>query len=195
MSPAPACGQRGHCRGGGRAALAQPPRTKLPAVGEPSPPALGPPGLPPPPGPSLSSLPPTLDNAPHSCPVPVTSALGPLNGEAPLLVPHLPGDRSIAPLRGGKCPGPLSAEMPLGGARPGRPGSPREPGAPGAVYFYPLSHNPQKLLPPISRVERKCPRPQAGPDLPVCVPKIRGLGASVWASVRALPPACQAAGP
>lgn len=145
-SLAGACGQRGHCWGGGRAALAQPLLTKLPAVAEPSLQALAPrPGLPPPPGPRLNGLPPTQDNAPHSRLVPVATALGQLNrGDVLPSVPHCPGDPSVAPLRGGKCPGPPSTEMSPGRARQGKPSSPGEPGpgAPDAVPLPPQPHPP-----------------------------------------------------
>lgn len=66
-------------------------------------------------------------------------------------------------------------------------------GSPGAglpcTASVPLTHT-ARAWPPRSRVHRKRPCPQAGPDLPVCVPEIRGSGAFLGA----LPPAGTPAG-
>lgn len=67
--------------------------------------------------PSPDCPPPTQDNAPHGCLVPVTTALGQLKrGDVPPWVPRHWEGPSAAPLLSGKCLGAMFPEMALAGA-------------------------------------------------------------------------------
>lgn len=156
-SLARACGQRGHCWGGGRAASAPPLLTKLPAVVEPSRQALGPlspaPGLPPPRAakpqrcPSHSGqCPPQPSCARHHCPGLAERRSRASPGTAQETPPLLP---SKAVSARGPCPQRCPRE---GKARQAKQSRGASASGPQMLSLYALSHTPQTLPPPIFQV-------------------------------------------